>query len=148
MTHSRLWVLTHARLVRHARLFESGEDRRVKFEKVERRAPRCAMLASVLHSHLLLPLTALALSTTVVGCFWGDSVSVEEAARSAARRDFNCDTIEVRTGLQPFPSSDGQSDPGREDVLVSGCGRSAIYACSQSDFTLDWSCTLTDQIPH
>jgi hypothetical protein len=95
---------------------------------------------------LFLSLTALGLSTTLVACFWADSVSVEEAAMSAAQSDFNCDTLDVTPGLLPSPP-DGQGDPDRQDVLVRGCGRSAIYACSQSGLTLDWSCTLTDQGP-
>ncbi|MDC3962411.1 hypothetical protein KEG38_51815 [Polyangium jinanense] len=95
---------------------------------------------------ILLPLTTLALSTTLAGCFLGDSTSVEEAAIRAARIDFTCDTFDVTPGLTPMPA-DGEVDADRQDVLVSGCGRSAIYACSRSEFTRDWYCSLTDQAP-
>ena len=94
---------------------------------------------------ILLFLPALALATTLAGCL-GEPTSLEEAATRAARIDFNCDTFDVTPGLQPMPAS-GEDDADRQVVLVSGCGRSAIYACSRSEFTRDWYCSLTDQAP-
>ncbi|MDI3291776.1 hypothetical protein [Polyangium sp. 15x6] len=95
---------------------------------------------------ILLSLAALALATTLAGCFLGDSTSIEEAAIRAARIDFNCDTFDVTPGLTSMPAG-GEVDADRQDVLVSGCGRSAIYACSRSEYTRDWYCSLTDQVP-
>ncbi|MDI1434423.1 hypothetical protein [Polyangium sorediatum] len=94
----------------------------------------------------ILSLHALALSTTLAGCFSGDPTTIEEAAKRAAQFDFTCETFDVTPGLQPMPTG-GEDDADHQDVLVSGCGRSAIYACSRSEFTRDWYCSLTDQVP-
>jgi len=96
---------------------------------------------------LFLPALALSLSlsATLAGCL-GDPTTIEEAAKRAAQFDFNCDTFDVTPGLQPMPAG-GEDDADRQDVVVNGCGRSAIYACSRSEFTRDWYCSLTDQAP-